>query len=67
MAETPEMVERRPLSKAALDARRPPPPGLLLEAVWDRPDIPAKARVAHALRVPRIIDAALASPEEGRN
>lgn len=44
---------RIPLSKKAREARRPPAPGLLVEAIQDRPDIPAKARVARALRVPK--------------
>ena len=38
--------ERKPLSQAAQDARRPPPPTQFLEAEQDRPDIPAKARLA---------------------
>ena len=38
------------LSRAAQDARRPPPPALLLEAEQDRPDIPTKARAVRAAR-----------------
>ncbi|MFH7191480.1 hypothetical protein ACHWGL_31775, partial [Klebsiella pneumoniae] len=39
---------RIPLSKKAREARRLPAPGLLVDAIQDRPDIPAKARVARA-------------------
>jgi hypothetical protein len=39
-----------PLSRKAQEARRPPPPALLLEAEQDRPDIPAKARAVTAVR-----------------
>ena len=42
-----------PLSQADRDARRPPPPALLLEAEQDRPDIPAKARAVRAARASR--------------
>jgi transcriptional regulator with XRE-family HTH domain len=44
--------ERRhmPLSEAVQDARRPPAPALLLGADQERPEIPAKARVARAAR-----------------
>ena len=57
-ARTPSRVttetSRVPLSKKARDARRPPAPGVLVDAIQDRPDIPAKARVARALRVPKV-------------
>ena len=43
-----------PLSAEASEARRLPAPTLLLQAEQDRPDIPAKARVARAARVPKI-------------
>ena len=39
-----------PLSERALHARRPAPPASLLEASQDRPLIPARARVAAAVR-----------------
>ena len=42
-----------PLSPAAMDARRPPAPALLLEAEQDRPDVPASARVVRAVRAPK--------------
>ena len=42
-----------PLSRADRDARRPPPPALLLEAEQDRPDIPAKARAVRTARASR--------------
>jgi hypothetical protein len=45
---------RMPLSRAAQDARRPPAPGLLLGSDQERADIPAKARVARAARVPKV-------------
>ena len=48
---TPE-ESRVPLSRAAEDSRRPPAPALLVEAEQDRPDIPAKARIARAARSP---------------
>lgn len=41
---------RIPLSRAAQQARRPPAPTHFLEAEQDRPDIPAKARVARPKR-----------------
>lgn len=44
---------RLPLSEAAQDARRPPAPALLLGADQERPEIPAKARVARAARTPK--------------
>lgn len=44
---------RVPLSKTAREARQPPAPGLLVDAVHERPDFPAKARVARVLRVPK--------------
>lgn len=44
---------RIPLSDTASTARRPPAPALLLEAEQERPDIPAKARVARPKRAPR--------------
>jgi transcriptional regulator with XRE-family HTH domain len=43
----------RPLSAEAMEARRLPHPTLLLQAEQDRPDLPAKARVARAARVPK--------------
>ena len=51
----PEVVqapERRriPLSRKARDARRPPAPVFLLEAEHGRPETPARARVARAVR-----------------
>lgn len=42
-----------PLSRAVQDARRPPAPVSLLEAVQDRPEVPAKARTVRAARVPK--------------
>jgi transcriptional regulator with XRE-family HTH domain len=50
---TPVARPVRPLSVEASEARRLPPPTLLLHAEQDRPDIPAKARVARAARVPK--------------
>ena len=44
---------RIPLSPAAQEARRPPPPAFLLGAEQERPDIPAKARAARAKRIPK--------------
>lgn len=44
---------RTPLSQAAQDMRRPPAQALLLEASQERPDIPAKARIARAVRAPK--------------
>lgn len=44
--------QRTDLSDSAQDARRPPSPVLLLGAEQDRPDIPAKARIAQAKRAP---------------
>ena len=44
---------RTPLSRAALNARRPPAPVLLLLAEQDRPDIPAKARAFRPKRIPK--------------
>ncbi len=44
---------RTPLSRAARDARRPPAPGLLLGALQDRPDIPAKPRRTRVMRAPK--------------
>lgn len=50
---SPVKQQRRPLSQSARAARRPPPPGKLLEAEQEPPRIPAsKTRVAHALRTP---------------
>ena len=49
---TPE-PNRAPLSRAAQDARRPQAPALLLGAEQDRPDIPAKARIARVKRTPK--------------
>lgn len=43
-----------PLSQAALDARKPPAPALLLDATQGRLIVPAKARVARAARVPKV-------------
>lgn len=43
----------RPLSAEASEARRVPAPTLLLQAEQDRPELPAKARVARAARVPK--------------
>ena len=45
--------QRVSLSRVASDARRPPPPVLLLGAEQDRPDIPAKARTVRAKRTPK--------------
>lgn len=52
--EAVQAPERRrvPLSRKAQDARRPPAPVLLLEAEHGRPETPAKARVARAVRAP---------------
>ncbi|GJD96980.1 hypothetical protein [Methylobacterium iners] len=44
---------RIPLSHDALEARRPQPPGLLLDTVEERISIPAKARVARVVRLPK--------------
>lgn len=44
---------RLPLSTKAREARKPPAPALLVGAIQDRPDIPAKARLARAVRVPK--------------
>ena len=41
------------LSRAALDARRPQVPALLLQAKQDRPDLPAKARAFRPKRTPK--------------
>lgn len=47
-------IARVPLSKKELEARRSPSPGLLVDAIQDRPELPpAKARIARALRVPK--------------
>lgn len=51
-ARAPE-PHRIPLSRAALDARRPQAPALLLEAEQGRPDIPAKARAVRPKRTPK--------------
>lgn len=40
---------REPLSKVAQDARRPPAPALLLDALQDRPHIPSSPRIAFVL------------------
>lgn len=45
--------QRTPLSQEALEARRPPPPGLLLGAVDEKIALPAKARVARVVGVPK--------------
>ena len=52
--EVVQAPERRriPLSRNAQDARRPPAPVLLLEAEHGRPETPARARVARAVRAP---------------
>lgn len=52
--EVVQAPERRriPLSRKARDARRPPAPVLLLEAEHGRPETPARARVARAVRAP---------------
>ncbi len=42
-----------PLSDDAWEMRRPPSPILLLGAEQERPDFPAKARVAHPYRAPK--------------
>ena len=52
-ARAPER-NRIPLSRAALDARRPQPPVFLLGAEQDRPDIPANARAVRLKRTPNI-------------
>lgn len=44
---------RMPLSQAAQEARRPPPPAFLLGAVEDRPVVSSKTRIARAVRVPK--------------
>lgn len=44
---------RVPLSPAAVAARRPPAPTLLLEADQTRPEVPTKPRLARALRTPK--------------
>jgi hypothetical protein len=44
---------RTPLSPAAQRARRPSAPAVLLGADQERPDLPAKARVPRAARVPK--------------
>ena len=41
------------LSRAAREARRPPAPALLVGAAQDRPQFPANARVARAVRPPK--------------
>lgn len=41
------------ISQEALRARRPAPPASLVGALHDRPDIPGKARVARAVRMPK--------------
>lgn len=45
--------QRTALSDAAQNARRPQELTLLLEAKQNRPDIPAKARIAHPKQTPR--------------
>lgn len=47
------LPKRLPLSKVAQEARRPPAPALLLGADQERPNIPAKARVALAFAIGR--------------
>lgn len=41
---------RVPLSREARESRRPPPPTFLLEARQERPDVPARAHAARAVR-----------------
>jgi transcriptional regulator with XRE-family HTH domain len=50
---TPAARPVRPLSEETREARRVPAPTLLLQAEQDRPDLPAKARVARTARVPK--------------
>ena len=51
---SPIIANRRmPLSHAAQEARRPPPPAFLLGAIEDRPVVSGKTRVARAVRVPK--------------
>ena len=49
----PPRRQRVPLSRAARDARRPPAPALLVGAAQDRPQFPANARSARAVRAAR--------------
>lgn len=56
------------LSAEASAARRVPAPTLLLQAEQDRPELPAKARVARAARVPngpRTLPTILSTPRRG--
>lgn len=48
-----KLVLMRPLSPETIEARRVPHPTSLLKAEQDRPVIPTKARIAHAIRVPK--------------
>lgn len=50
----PAVRPLRPLSAEASEARRVPAPTRLLQAEQDRPDLPAKARVARAARAPKL-------------
>lgn len=43
-----------PLTKAAHETRRPPAPEFLVGADQERPNIPAKARIARAVRAPKL-------------
>ena len=47
-------ARRIPLSQKALEARRPPSPGLLFGGTEERVDIPSKARIARVMRVPKV-------------
>lgn len=49
---TPE-IHRTPLSRAALDTRRPKAPAFYLGAEQERPDIPPRARRGHPKRTPK--------------
>lgn len=49
----PAEQRRIPLSQAARDLRRQPAPAMLLEANEERPEVPAQARKARALRMPK--------------
>lgn len=51
-----ERIINRPrvaLSDEAWAARKPPHPVDLLNAEWERPDLPARARVGVGVKVPR--------------